>query len=82
MDADAPLGPTLMSSYSRGQRGLAEQDQKGAFFSGGAAPHVVQLGLSADDQFKTAADNAQRGLFPMDDGLAVEADLECAASWT
>ena len=82
MDADGPLGPTIMTSYTRGQRRLAEGDQKGFFFAAGAMPQVIPLGLTADAHFAAVAEYARQGRFPMNDGLAVEIDLQCAAAWT
>ena len=82
MDADGPLGPTLMTSYSRGQRRLAEGDQRGSFFAADAVAQIVPLGLTADGHFSAAASYARQGRFPMNEGLAVEIDLQCAAAWT
>ena len=45
LDADGPLGPTLMTNYSRGQRRLAEGDQRGSFFAADAVAQIVPLGL-------------------------------------
>ena len=81
LDADGPLGPTIMTSYTRGQRRLAEGDQRGSFFATDTVPQVIPLGLTADAHF-AAATNAHQGRFPMNDGLAVEIDLQCAAAWT
>ena len=81
LDADGPLGPTSMTSYTKGQRRLAEKDQRGSFFAADAVAQVVPLGLTADDHFSTAASYARKGKFPMDGGLAVEKDLQCAAAW-
>ena len=81
LDADGSLGPTLMTAYTRGQRRLAEKDQRGSFFAADAVAQIVPLGLTADDNFSTAASYARQGKFPMDDGLAVEKDLQCAAAW-
>ena len=81
LDADGPLGPTLMTAYTRGQRRLAEKDQRGSFFAADAVAQIVPLGFTADDHFSTAASYARQGEFPMDDGLAIETDLQCAAAW-
>ena len=77
-----PLGPTIMTSYTRGQRRLAEGDQRGSFFAADTVPQVIPLGLTADAHFAAAAEYARQGRFPMNDGLAVEIDLQCAAAWT
>ena len=82
LDADGHLGPTIMSSYTRGQRHLAEGNQRGFFFAKDAVPLVIPLGLTADAHFAAASRYAQQGGFPMNDGLAVEIDLQSAASWT
>ena len=81
LEADGPLGPTLMTAYTRGQRRLAEKDQRGSFFAADAVAQIVPLGLTSDDHFSAAAGYARQGRFPMDEGLAVETDLQCAASW-
>ena len=82
LEADAPLGPTIMTSYTRGQRHLAEGNQRGSFFAADAVPQIIPLGLTADAHFAASAAYADQGSFPMDEGLAVEIDLQCAASWT
>ena len=71
-----------MTSYTRGQRHLAEGNQKGSFFALDAILQVIPLGLTADAHFAAASRYAQQGSFPMNDGLAVEIDLQSAASWT
>ena len=71
-----------MTSYSRGQRRLAEGDQKGFFFAADAVAQIVPLGLTADSHFSTAASYARQGRFPMNEVLAVETDLQCATAWT
>ena len=81
-EPDGPLGPTIMTSYTRGQRRLAEGDQRGSFFAADAVGQVVPLGLTADARFCAASKYAQQGRFPMNEGLAVESDLRCAADWT
>ena len=81
-EPDGPLGPTLITSYTRGQRRLAEGDQRGSFFAADAVGQVVPLGLNADEHFCAASKYAQQGRFPMNEGLAVESDLRCAADWT
>ena len=43
LEADGPLGPTLMTAYTRGQRRLAEKDQRGSFFAADAVAQVVPL---------------------------------------
>ena len=80
LEADAPLGPTIMTSYTRGQRHLAEGSQKGSFFAADAVPQTIPLGLTADSHFAAATAYASQGRFPMSEGLAVEIDLQCAAS--
>ena len=65
LDADGPLGPTLMTSYSRGQRRLAEGDQRGSFFAADAVAQIVPLSLTADSYFSAAASYARQGRFPM-----------------
>ena len=82
LNADGSLGPTLMTSCSRGQRRLAEGDQEGSCFVADAVAQIVPQGLLADSHFSTAASYARQGRFPMNEGLAVEADLQCAAAWT
>ena len=82
LDADGPLGPTLMTGYTRGQRRLVEGDQRGSFFAADAVAQIVPLGLTADGHFPAAAKYASQGKFPMNGGLAVETDLQCAAAWT
>ena len=82
LDADGHPGPTIMTNYTRGQRHLAEGNQRGSFFALDAVPQVVPFGLSADEHFAAASRYAQQGGFPMADGLAVEIDLQSAASWT
>ena len=67
LDADGPLGPTLMTSYSRGQRRLAEGDQRGSFFAADAVAQIVPLGLAADGHFSAATAYALTGKFPMND---------------
>ena len=81
-EPDGPFGPTIMTSYTRGQRRLAEGDQRGSFFAADAVGQVVLLGLCADEHFCAANAYAQQGRFPMNEGLAVESDLRCAADWT
>ena len=81
-ELDGPLGPTVMTAYSRGQRRLAEGDQRGSFFSVVAVAQVVPLGLSADEHFSAVSAYAQQGKFPMNEGFTVESDLRCAADWT
>ena len=80
-EPDGPLGPTIMTSYTRGQRRLAEGDQRGSFFAADAVGQVVPLGLTADAHFCAASKYAQQGRFPMNEGFAVESDLRCAADW-
>ena len=83
LDADGPLGPTLRPGHTRGQRRLAEGDQRGSFFAADAVAQIVPLlGLTADGHFSAAARYASQGKSPMNDGLAVETDLQCAAAWT
>ena len=82
LNADGPLGPTPVTSYSRGQRRLAEGDQRGSFFAAGAVAQIVPLGLTADSNFSAAASYARQWRFSMNQGLAVETDLQCAAAWT
>ena len=55
LDADGPLGPTIMTSYTRGRRHLAEGNQKGSFFATSAVPQVIPLGLTADAHFAAAS---------------------------
>ena len=81
-ELDGFLGPTTMTTCSRGQRRLAEGDQRGSFFAADAVAQVVPLGLSADGHFSAVSAYAQQGKFPMNEGLAVESDLRCAADWT
>ena len=71
-----------MTGYTKGQRRLAEGDQRGSFFAADAVAQIVPLGLTADGHFFAAAKYASQGKFPMNDGLAVETDLQCAAAWT
>ena len=78
----ALLGPTIMTSYLRGQRRLAEGDQRRSFFAADAVAQVVPLGLCADERFNAVSAYAQQGKFPMNEGRAVESDLRCAADWT
>ena len=82
LDADGSLGPAIMTSYARGQRHLAEGNQKGCFFATDAVPQVIPLGLSADAHFAAASKYAHQGRFPINGGLAVEVDLRSAAAWT
>ena len=81
-ELDGPLGPSIMTSYTRGQRRLAEGDQRGSFFAADAVGQVVPLGLCTDDHFCAASAYAKEGRFPMNEGLTVESDLRCAADWT
>ena len=68
-----------MTSYTRGQRRLAEGDQRGSFFAADTVPQVIPLGLTADAHFAAAAKYARQAKSSMNDGLA---DLQCAAAWT
>ena len=81
-ELDGPLGPTILTSYSRGQRRLAEGDQRGSFFAADAVAQVVPLGLCVDEHFSAVSAYAQQGKFPMNEGPAVESDFRCAADWT
>ena len=81
-ELDGSLGPTMRTSYTRGQRRLAEGDQRGSFFAADAVGQVVPLGLCADTHFCAASAYAQQGKFPMNEGVAVESDFRCAADWT
>ena len=78
---DRPATP-IMTSYTRGQRRLAEGDQSRSFFAADIVPQVIPSGLTADAHFAAATRCANQGRFSMNDGLAVEIDLQCAAAWT
>ena len=82
LEADGPLGPTIMTAYGTAARRASEGDQKGHFFAARALPQVVPLGASPDEHFRVATEYAKDGRFPLDEGLAAEQDLQCAASWT
>ena len=81
-ELDGLLGPTIMTSYTGGQRRLAEGDQRGSSFAADAVGQVVPLDLCAGGHFCAANACAQQGRSPMNEGLAVESDLRCAADWT
>ena len=81
-ELDGLLGPTIMTAYSRGQRRLAEGDQRGFFVAADAVAQVAPLGLSADEHLSAVSAYARQGKFPMNEGLTVESDLRCAADWT
>ena len=60
LDADGHLGPTIMTSSTRGQRHLAEGNQRGSSFARDAVPQVIPLGLTADAHFAAALDMHNR----------------------
>ena len=78
-ELDGLLGPTIITTCSRGQSRLAEGDQRGSFFAADAVAQVVPLCFSADEHFSAVSAYAQQGKFPMDEGLTVKSDLRCAA---
>ena len=67
LSMDMGCGPAIVTEIPRGSRAILEGEQRGALYSKGAFPQVVDFALTEEEHFQQCKQMAEAGVFPMKD---------------